>query len=75
MDAVLDRNYINMIGERCILKRLYKCICLTDNFMLLNLLEVTYQKANAIFKLKQTLMAYNHHNNFSKMLTNFSICL
>ena len=33
---------------KCILKDLCKYICLQDNFMLLNQLEITYQKANTV---------------------------
>ena len=36
--------------EKCIPKELYKYICLGDNFILLNQLEVAYQKANTFVK-------------------------
>ena len=37
--------------EKCIPSDLYKYICKNDNFMLLNQLELTYQKANKIIKI------------------------
>ena len=43
-----DQNYVNMMWVKCIPNELYKVICLKEKFMLLNLLEVTYEKANKI---------------------------
>ena len=51
VDRVENRNYVNMMWEKCIPNDLYKHICKNDNFMLLNQLEFTYQKANKIIKI------------------------
>ena len=40
-----------MMWEKCIPSDLYKYICKNDNFMLLNQLELTYQRANEIIKI------------------------
>ena len=46
--SVTDQHYVNMMWEKCMPKSFHKFIFLEENFMLLNQLEVTYQKANKI---------------------------
>ena len=51
LDTVQDRNYVTMMWGKCITNDLYKYICKNNNFMLLNQLGVTYQKAKKIIKM------------------------
>lgn len=42
------QHYVDMLWKRSMSRSLYKIICREENFMPLNQLDVTYQKANKI---------------------------
>ena len=68
-NSLTDQHYVNMMWEKCMPKSFYRFICLKENFILLNQLNVTYQKANKIvnyyiFCEKKTVELHQYFKQF-----------